>query len=149
MLKLLNLFYRFNRSKKMTNLFKKYQNIIFYVIFGLGTTIINVVAYYICYSILNFKNVPSTVIAWVLAVLFAYITNKLFVFGSKSFASDVLIKEILSFVGCRLLTGILDVFIMYIAVDVMSGNPTVWKLISNVIVIILNYIASKRVIFKK
>lgn len=88
-------------------------------------------------------------IAWVAAVVFAFITNKLFVFGSKSFKTDVLVREMASFFGCRLLTGILDIVIMYIAVDVMDMNSTLWKFLSNILVIILNYLASKLVVFKK
>jgi putative flippase GtrA len=83
----------------------------------------------------------------VLAVLFAYITNKLFVFESKSFASSVLKKEMLSFFWCRLLTGIIDVAIMYVTVDLFLRDSTSWKVISNILVILLNYIASKRIIF--
>lgn len=77
----------------------------------------------------------STVIAWLLAVLFAFITNKLWVFDSRSFDKKVLTKEILAFFACRLATGILDVVIMYLAVDVMNSNGTVCKTISNMLVI--------------
>ena len=102
-----------------------------------------------CFNIAGISNVVSTVIAWVLAVLFAYITNKLWVFESKSFERKVLAKEIPAFFGCRLATGVLDVVVMYMAVDVMYSNGTVWKIISNILVIIINYVASKLVIFKR
>ncbi|MCD7791339.1 MAG: GtrA family protein [Bacteroides thetaiotaomicron] len=130
-------------------LIKKYKALISYLFFGVCTTVINIAVYYLCYNVSGIPNVPSTVIAWVVAVVFAYITNKLFVFDSKSFKADVLVREMASFFGCRLLTGILDVIIMYVAVDVMDMNSTLWKLVSNVLVIILNYVASKLVIFKK
>ena len=70
-------------------------------------------------------------------------------FDSKSFDGKTLKHEIPTFFGARVATGILDVVIMYLAVDVMSWNSTIWKLISNIIVIILNYVASKLFIFKK
>lgn len=130
-------------------LIKKYKSVISYLFFGVCTTVINIAVYYLCYNISGIPNVTSTVIAWVVAVVFAYITNKLFVFDSKSFKADVLVREVASFFGCRLLTGILDVIIMYVAVDVMDMNSTLWKLVSNILVIVLNYIASKLVIFKK
>ncbi|MCD7943922.1 MAG: GtrA family protein [Clostridia bacterium] len=130
-------------------LIKKYKSVISYLFFGVCTTVINMATYYLCYNVSGIPNVPSTMIAWVVAVVFAYITNKLFVFDSKSFKADVLVREVASFFGCRLLTGILDVIIMYVAVDVMDMNSTLWKLVSNVLVIILNYVASKLVIFKK
>ena len=130
-------------------LLKQYKDIVLYIIFGFGTTVINMAAYGITYNYMELSNLISTIIAWIVAVLFAYITNKLFVFESKSFDTHTLKHEIPTFFGCRLLTGGMDVVIMLVAVDVMSMNGTIWKLISNILVIILNYIASKIVIFKK
>jgi putative flippase GtrA len=135
--------------EKIIEFIKKYKSVINYLLFGGCTTIINVAAYYICYNIITVSNVSSTIIAWIMAVVFAFVTNKLWVFDSKSLEIRVLIREIISFFGCRLLTGILDVVIMYVTVDVMAMNSTVWKIVSNVIVIIFNYMASKLVIFKK
>lgn len=126
----------------------KYSHIMAYLFFGVCTTGVNVMTYYICYHICHILNVPSTIIAWVFAVVFAYLTNKLFVFNSKSFDWKLLKREILSFFGCRLLTGILDVTVMFLTVDVLQRNDTLWKLLSNLIVIILNYWASKLVIFR-
>lgn len=128
---------------------KNYKSIVLYLIFGALTTLVNVAVYYLCYNIAQIGNVASVIIAWVLSVAFAYITNKLFVFESRSFEKSVFIPEVLSFVGCRVLTGALDVAIMYIAVDLLSGNSLIWKVLSNIIVIILNFIASKILIFKK
>lgn len=133
----------------LKELWTKYKSLVMYVIFGGLTTIVNMVSYYLSFNVLEIPNVPSTVIAWVLAVLFAFITNKLWVFDSKSFDSKTLLHEVPSFFGCRAATGVLDVAIMYLAVDLMHWNPTLWKLISNVLVIIINYVASKLVIFKK
>ncbi len=127
----------------------KYKQFFFYLLFGCLTTAVNVAAYYLCYNILQIENTVSVVIAWILSVAFAYITNKLFVFESSSFEKTTMKHEVLSFVGCRALTGLFDVAIMYVAVDVLSGNSLLWKLFSNVIVIILNYIASKIFIFRK
>lgn len=128
---------------------KNYKQVFLYLVFGVLTTAVNVAVYYLCYNIAHIENVVSVIIAWVLSVAFAYITNKLFVFESRSFEKSVFIPEVLSFVSCRTLTGILDVAIMYVAVDALSGNSLVWKVLSNIIVIILNFIASKILIFKK
>ena len=130
-------------------LLMKYKSFIMYAIFGALTTIVNMASYYLFYNVIGIHNVPSTAIAWILAVLFAFFTNKLWVFDSKSFDRKTLWHEIPTFIGCRLATGVLDVVIMYVAVDLLHWNSTLWKLISNVLVIILNYIASKLVIFKK
>lgn len=135
--------------QKVKALIVKYQDMILYVFFGALATLVNTASYYLCYNIIGMSNVPSVIIAWLLAVVFAFFTNKLWVFKSKSFAPDVLKHEIPTFFGARLLTGLLDLGIMYLAVDVLHGNGTVWKLISNILVIILNYVASKLIIFKK
>ena len=126
----------------------KYKNFILYVVFGMGTTVVNLAAYYLFFVLINLPNVPSTIIAWIFAVAFAFITNKMWVFNSRSFGAKTLKYEIITFFGARVGTGLLDVVIMYLAVDTMNWNSTEWKLISNIIVIILNYVASKCLIFK-
>jgi len=136
-------------NSAIEKLIKKYKDLLLYIFFGGCITVVNVASYYVSYILFTIPNVPSTIIAWIFAVIFAYITNKLWVFNSKSFHATTLKHEIPTFLGARILTGILDVVIMYITVDVLQMNATIWKLISNVLVVILNYIASKLVIFKK
>ena len=135
--------------EKLKELIKKYRHMILYVLFGGLTTVINMAVYALCYEVCGMSNVLSTVLAWLVVVLTAYITNKVWVFESRSFDRKTVLREMASFFGCRIATGVLDVGIMYGAVDVMGWNGTLWKLISNVIVIILNYIASKLLIFRK
>lgn len=135
--------------KFILKMLRKYKSLISYGFWGVCTTIVNIAVYSLCYDFLSIANVPSTVIAWFFSVVIAYITNKLFVFDSKSFRLDVLIKEVISFFSCRLLTGIMDVIIMYVAVDICSLNSMLWKIISNILVIILNYIAGRLIVFKK
>lgn len=133
----------------MKQLWEKYKSLVLYAVFGVLTTLVNMGAYWLCFNAIGMPNVPATIIAWLLAVCFAFITNKLWVFDSKSFDKETLRHEIPTFFGARIATGLLDVLIMYVAVDVLKWDSMVWKLISNVIVIVLNYIASKLVIFKK
>ena len=135
--------------QNIKSLFMKYKGLIMYAVFGVLTTLINIAVYYLSYNILHIPNVPSTVIAWVLAVLFAFVTNKKWVFDSKSFDKKTLQREIPAFFLARILTGVLDVVIMYLAVDVFKMNSTLWKIISNILVIILNYVASKLFVFVK
>lgn len=135
--------------EKIKDLLIKYKSFIMYAVFGVLTTLVNILVYYLCFNILSVSNVISTIIAWAVAVAFAFITNKLWVFDSKSFDGSTLAHEIPTFFGARLSTGLLDVLIMYVAVDVINMNSTIWKFISNIIVIILNYVASKLVIFKR
>ena len=133
---------------KLRALFIQYRSLIMYAFFGGLTTLVNMAAYYLCYNIIGIANVPSVLIAWFLAVCFAFITNKLWVFDSKSFSAEVLKHEIPTFFSARIATGLLDLGIMYLAVDVLHWNSTVWKLISNILVIVLNYVASKLLIFR-
>lgn len=135
--------------RKVKEILVKYREIILYAVFGALATLINLLSYHLLYRIIGISNVLSTAIAWILAVVFAFITNKLWVFNSKSFEKQMLLHEMITFFGARAATGVLDIGIMYVAVDVMHWDATVWKLISNVIVIIINYVASKKVIFKK
>lgn len=129
--------------------FNELKNVVSYIFFGVCTTGINVVSYHILHHIWGIKNISSTILAWLFAVIFAFVTNKLFVFGSKEVDKKVVIHEGIAFFSCRILTGILDVFIMYIAVDIMEWHATEWKLFSNIGVIILNYLASRLIIFKR
>ncbi len=131
------------------DLLKKYKSVILYIIFGVLTTLVNIATYYIFYNLLCVANVISTIVAWILAVVFAFVVNKLFVFESVSWRKDIVFKEIRDFFTCRILTGLLDVGIMYVAVDLLSWNSMIWKLISNILVTMLNYIASKFIIFKR
>ena len=127
----------------------KYKSLISYAFFGVLTTAINIVTYAVCYNKIGMSNVISNVIAWILACSFAFVTNKLWVFESKSVEKKVVIYELITFFGCRLATGLLDLVIMYVSVDILAWNSTLMKCISNVLVIIANYVASKLVIFKK
>ena len=134
---------------KLKQLYTKYKSIILYMVFGAGTTMVNIVTYYVMYDLLSAPNVPSDIAAWITSVLFAFVTNRWYVFEQTDNSVRRLARDFVSFVGCRLATGVMDVAIMYLSVDVMGWNGLVWKLISNAIVVILNYIASKYFIFKK
>lgn len=130
------------------SLLLKYKGIILYLVFGVLTTVINVITYHISYEMLHIANITSTMIAWVVAVTFAYFTNKLFVFESKRTGSGA-VKEAINFFACRIGTGVIEVGMMYVFVDVLALNGTIMKLITNFIVIVINYIASKFIIFNE
>lgn len=125
------------------------KTIILYTIFGVLTTLINIAAYSVCYEFIKIPNVPSNIIAWVIAVAFAFVTNKIYVFESKDNSLKNLTKEIVSFTLARVTTGLLDLAIMFVAVDVLAQSAILFKVISNVIVIIMNYIFSKLFVFKR
>ena len=117
--------------------------------FGALTTLVNIIAYAILYYVFHIENSISNVIAWIIGATFAYITNKLYVFNSKVNTRKELIKEIVYFYGCRLLTLAVDEGIMILTVDKFGWNALLMKILANIIVIILNFIFSKILIFRK
>lgn len=147
---------RFQKPKKrdeisnmIKELYSKYKGIIAYIFFGVCTTLVNVVVYWILAHLVHIDTMPSTIIAWFVAVLFAYLTNRKWVFNSQARNIKAVFKEILSFFSCRLVTGIIDWLCMFIFVDVAGWNDIIIKFLANLTVIILNYLASKFVIFKR
>lgn len=126
----------------------KYKEIVLYLFFGVCTTIINVVVYFICCEFFLWNTILSTFTAWILSVIFAYFTNRTWVFESHA-AGMAMIRELSAFFSCRLLSGGLDIAFMWIFVDVFSFPNMIMKLLSNIIVIVFNYIASKWIIFSK
>ena len=134
---------------KLIQLVKKYWSVISYLFFGVVTTVVNMVVYYLCYHLWGVSSDLSTVIAWVLSVLTAFLTNKPFVFGSHDWSMKVLMPEAGSFFGCRLGSGILELVLMHITVEMLGWSGMLMKLLVNVIVVILNYVASKLLVFRK
>ncbi len=141
--------------KKIINLYKKYEEIINYLIVGVLTTVVSlVVKWGLLFTILDPKNSVqlqvAVVISWIAAVVFAYITNRIFVFKSKS---KKILKEITSFFGARLLTLGLEMLIMWFFVTFLKLNSDLWVLIwtmvAQILVIIFNYIFSKLFVFRK
>ena len=116
-----------------------------YIIFGVLTTLVNIISYFIFAGVLGFHYILSNIIAWVLSVLFAYITNRIWVFESEN--SNIL-KEILLFFTARLSSGIIDTALMYLFIDVFLLGDFISKIIIQIIVIVLNYIFSKFLVFK-
>lgn len=132
-----------------TKLFHNYKEIILYVFFGGCTTLVNLAAYFIFTRFFNISIMVSTLIAWWFAVIFAYITNRKLVFRSENTSIKAIMLEFAFFVACRLLTGFADMGIMYLFVDQFGWYDLMMKIISNIIVILGNYIASTLFIFKK
>ena len=130
-------------------LYRNYKEIINYLVFGVLATVVNFVSYYIFARIIGIDEVISSGLSWFASVLFAYITNKLFVFDSKTVTKKELIKECISFFLARVLSGILcDVGTFDVMVKVFKINDIIAKIVTQVMVVIVNYIFSKFIIFK-
>lgn len=132
----------------MKQLLIKHKAIILYVLFGGLTTLTNILSYLLFAHALNFGVMPSTILAFIISVLFAYLTNRKWVFESKAKGKEIL-TELVKFFLCRFATGIFDFLCMYVLVDLLQFNDVIIKILSNVIVIILNFVASKLLVFNK
>ena len=137
------------KIQQLIGLFLKYKEVILYLVFGGLTTLVNIVCYAVCARVFHMGTLVSNGIAWVLSVLFAYVTNKIFVFESKTDGVREAVREFVSFIACRAGTGVLDMAVMYVTVDMLGWYDVLMKILSNIIVIILNFVFSKLVIFRK
>ncbi len=131
----------------MRKLIEKNREVIMYLVFGVLTTAVNYISYLLLAPFFV-KTVIPTIIAWILSVIFAYVTNRIFVFCSKAKGKEI-IREIVAFFGARIFSGVLDVIVMWLFADTLCFNDKLIKILSNVIVIVLNYIAGKWFVFRK
>ena len=134
---------------KISKIYIKYREVILYLVFGVLTTVVSISSYYICSEILNIHYLVSNIISWVLSVIFAYFTNRVWVFESKSKNTSDILKEMLTFVNCRLLSGVIDMATMFVLVGAIHINDMYAKVFTQFIVVILNYVLSKLIVFKK
>lgn len=131
-----------------TSWYNKLKEIIWYGFFGVLTTLINIISFFLLDKI-GINLYVSNFLAWLISVLFAFITNKLFVFNSKSVNKKVLLKELTSFIFFRILSLGIDMFGMYICISLLNLGKLISKIIVNIVVIISNYIFSKLFVFKE
>jgi putative flippase GtrA len=154
-------------NKNLKSFVNKFLNkeVILYIVFGVLTTVVNLIVFTICnraFDGTNFLNsdflsflffdkpyLLSNTIAWIVAVVFAFFTNKIFVFQSKSFEMRNLLKELASFLGARVFSLIVEQIGLFILIDKVLLNELVSKIILGIIVVVLNYFFSKLFIFKK
>ena len=137
--------------EKITELYKKYKEVINYLIFGVLTTVVSLIVYYASvYTFLNPDNAIqlqiANILSWVAGVTFAYFTNRKYVFESNEKNK---IKEASKFVLARVTTLIMDMIIMWLGVTVLHCNDKIVKIISQIVIIVSNYIFSKLFVFKK
>jgi len=135
--------------KKLIALVKAHWDIVSYLFFGVLTTLVNYAVYLPLYNYAGLSATASNVIAWVAAVAFAFLTNKPLVFGSHDWSLQVVLPELGKFLGCRIGSGFAETAILFFAVDLLTWNGNLWKLLTSVLVVILNYVGSKLLVFKK
>ena len=133
----------------MRNFFSKYWDVLLYLIFGGLTTLVNFLVYFPLYNLQGLSGAFSNVIAWLVAVIFAFLTNKPFVFQSYDWSVKTVLPEATKFVGCRILSGLMETLSIWMFVDLLRWNGNWIKIIVSVMVVILNFIFSKWIVFIK
>lgn len=128
---------------------KKHEHVLTYLLFGALTTLVNYAVYFPLYNCLKLTAGISNIISWSVSVIFAYFTNKSFVFKCRDWSSKTVIPEFYKFVGCRIGSGLLETLIIWVCVDLLSWNGNLLKLIVSVLVVILNYVSSRWIVFKQ
>ena len=121
------------------------RELILYVVFGAFTFFVNVIVYFVFEDLLGVNYLISNIIAWFLSVLFAYVTNRIWVFESKS---PNILKEMVLFFSGRIFSGVLDTALLYLFVDILTLGNTFSKIAVEIIITILNYLLSKLIVFK-
>lgn len=134
-------------------LFDKYREYIMYAVFGCSTTLISWLTYSLSEAVIGLDLYWSGIVSWIVAVIFAFVTNKVWVFNSKSWEKNLVLKELFTFVGGRLLTGALEVVAVPFFVSIglnstlfgVEGLPA--KILVSLIIVVFNYILSKFISF--
>lgn len=134
---------------KIRTLLVKYQDIISYLIFGVLTTVVNFLVYYPLTNVLGINATVSNVIAWAVSVAFAFVTNKPFVFKSHDWSAKVVVPELYKFIGTRVGSGMLETLMIFLLVDLLRFDGNIIKLAVSILVVIINYVGSKLLVFKK
>ena len=128
---------------------KKYRQLLAYLFWGGGTTVVNFGVYFLFTRVIVLDLVVANLIAWVAAVLFAFFVNKILVFHSESWKLDRLVPEFIKFVGARVFSGIMETALLWLSVDIFLLDDRLMKLLISILVVIANYVLSKLFIFKR
>jgi putative flippase GtrA len=133
--------------------YTQYQEVVKYLFFGVLTTLVNFITYYLLVFIFKTEEgalgITFNVTATIISILFAYVTNRKFVFNSKATGKKAVIKEMFSFFSCRIVSLIVDALIYLVGCTILKFPSFIIKMISQVVIIILNYVFSKLIVFKK
>ncbi|WP_283679123.1 GtrA family protein [Lentilactobacillus sp. Marseille-Q4993] len=135
--------------RKIADLFDRYREVISYLFWGVLTTAVNLGTFWLIHHFTSIGWLVNNTIAWFVSVLFAYITNKAYVFHSASTTRLDIIKEIFFFFTGRIGSLGVEYVILYVGITLLSGNEMLVKLIDNVVIVVINYFWSKWAVFKK
>ena len=133
---------------KLRKLINDHWDIVMYLVFGVLTTAVNWIVYFPLYNIADFSATVSTAVSWSVAVAFAFLTNKPFVFKSNDWSSKGVVPELIGFVGCRIGSGLIEAGLIFLTVDILHWNGNFMKVLLSIIVVLINYVGSK-LLFKE
>lgn len=125
------------------------RELLLYVLFGVLTTLVSIAVFQLCNITLLLHYAVANIISWIVAVTFAYVTNRLFVFQSRAHTAKAILREIFLFYGARLLSLAIEEGGLYLLIDVLGVLPLAAKLVMSFVVIAANYIFSKFVVFQR
>ena len=133
----------------MNDLWKKYREFILYLFFGGLTTLVSIVSYAFCERVLGMDPLVANIISWILAVSFAYVTNRKWVFQSRAVSAEAVIKEVAAFYGGRLVTLAMEEAVLAVGIKWLGYDSIAVKIAAQVLVILANYFISKWVVFRE
>lgn len=131
----------------MQQLFERHRETVLYVLFGVLTSAVNLIVYFTATWVLRVNYLLSNLAAWTLTVLFAYVTNKLFVFQSRCESARALLAEFAAFVNGRIVSGLMDMLLMWILVGGFAFPDPIVKLLNSAVVVAMNFVISKLFVF--
>lgn len=127
----------------MQSLWKRYGHLLSYLFFGVLTTAVNWAVFYPLHNAADMNATLAKAIAWLAAVIFAFLTNKPFVYHSRDWSAKVAVPEFFEFVGCRLFSGLLEIGFIFVTVDLLHWNGNIMNLVVAFFVVVINYIGGK------
>lgn len=134
---------------KSSNINKINRELIKYIFFGVLTTFVNYIVYFQAISLIKINYLLANIIAWIVSVIFAYITNKYYVFENKGITFYILMKEIFLFFAARIISVVIETSILFIGIEIINIKSYIIKIIASIFVVIINYFLSKYFIFSK
>lgn len=132
----------------LQKIYIKYQEVFRYILFGVLTTVVNIAVFILFDTVFNIPYLIANAISIIAAILFAFYTNKKYVFKTESSTFKIALKEFYLFTGLRLISGLFDMLSMWILVDFMNLETNFSKILTQFIIVISNYLFSKLYIFK-
>ena len=135
--------------EKIRGLWLSYKAVVIYLIFGVLTTVVSYAIYFPLYNLMLWPATLCNILSWIGAVAFAFVTNKVFVFHSKDWSVKQVSSELFKFVGSRLASLVVETAMIFVTVELLHMDGNVVKIVASVLVVIMNYITSKLIVFRK